>query len=159
MIKLSIAAMAHYLHATPEKQLALLRKTKYPSPGLMAQLRYYVPAREVIAAYHRRELSDEQLEARIATLRAEAKSALRPLHAKLMNTADVLERYLAQQGNRRLTLSRTQTWDHVQCGVRVTATPTMIASEHGLARLIFLQFGRTPNKRWMDLVAQLAYEV
>lgn len=159
MIKLSVNAMAAYLRTTPEKQRALLRDYKYPSPAMQARLRYYTEARATIAAYHRGDVSLEEVEAKVATLRAEAKGAQEPIKTELTSRAAVIERYLAHQGHRRLELLTSQSWDLVRSDVQVTASPTMFAREHDALRIIFLQFGRSVEKPHLKLVAELAFEV
>jgi hypothetical protein len=158
MIKLSVRAMAQYLASDEAARLQLLRERKYLAPESVARARFYSEARTSITAYHRGALSRDMLEARVTTMRQEARYSSPFQKAELLNNADVLERYLYYQGRRTLELAPPLTADLVRSDVQVTVRPSLFAIEDEDRRLIFLELREKSSWATMRFIAELAYE-
>lgn len=159
MIKLSVRAMAQYLAADETAKMELLRTQKYPGPEMLARSRFYDESRTSISAFHRGEFARDEIDARIAALRTEARHADRWSRSEFTSNADVLERYMYHQAHRSLQLQRRPTADLVRSDVRITARPTLFTTENGERRLIFLELSENIDKATMRLLAELAFEV
>lgn len=158
MIKLSIRAIAQYLTSDPAARLQLLRDRKYLQPESIARARFYAEARTSITAYHRGALSRDMIEARVTTMRQEARYAT-PFHScELVHNADVLERYLYYQSHRRLELAPPPTADLVRSDVEIAVRPSLFAMEDGERRLIFLELREHTSRAMMRVMAEIAYE-
>lgn len=159
MIKLSVREMAHYLVSDEAARLQLLRKRKYLNLETMARAQFYSKSRHAITAYHRGGLSRDALEAKIITMRQEARHA-NPFRAtELLSNADVLERYIYYQGHRSLKLAPPPAADLVKSGVEVRVRPSLFAIEDDhQRRLIFLEVREACNLSAMRVIAELAYE-
>ena len=158
MIKLSVRFVARYLVANEATKTELLVTQKYPRPEMLARSRFYSEARTTISAFHRGTTTRDEIDARIAALRTEARHADRWSRSELVSNADVLERYMYQQGHRLLQLEARPTDDLVRSDVRVTARPTLFAIENGKRRLIFLELSENCDKAMKRVLAQLAFE-
>jgi len=158
MIKLSVRAIAQYLVSDPAGRLQLLRDRKFLAPESVARARFYSEARTSITAYHRGALSRDMIEARIGTMRREARHATSSQSCELLNNADVLERYLYYQGHRELELAPPPTADLVRSDVEIAVRPSLFAIEHGERRLIFLELRERPRRTMMRILAELAFE-
>jgi hypothetical protein len=159
MIKISIKVLALYLRANPTEQQALLRRQKYPLPEQLTPLRYHNRARSLIAAHHRGDLSLEQLESAIVTMRGEARGTSRFLAAELRSNAEVIANWVAHQAHRALVVSASRPFEMRRTDVELTAKPNLTATEHDERRLIFFMFGNDVAADHMRQVAQLAFEV
>lgn len=158
MIKLSVRAIAQYLVSDPATRLQLLRDRKFLAPESIARARFYSEARTSITAFHRGALSRDMVEARIGTMRREARYANPTRSCELTNNADVLERYLYYQGHRELELAPPPTADLVRSDVLIAVRPSLFAMEGGERRLIFLELREQPRRAAMRIIAQLAFE-
>jgi hypothetical protein len=156
MITIPIKVLARYLRANPTEQQALLRDQKYPPPDLLTALRYHNRARSIIPALHRRDLSLEQVEASIASMRAEAKGANPFSRAELVSNADIVKNWIAHHAHRHLLLTGERLFELRRTDVEVTAKPSIVATEHAFRRLIFFAFGTKTGAPYMRLLAQLA---
>src|SRR5258706_13929411 len=125
MIKLSVRAMAQYLTSNEEARMQLLRERKYLVPESIARARFYAEARTSITAYHRGALSRDSIEAKISAMRQEARYSNPFVSSALHNNADVLERYLYYQGNRRLELAPPLAADLVRSDVEIAVRPPL----------------------------------
>jgi hypothetical protein len=151
--------MARYLAGDEATKVELLQAQKYPRPEMLARSRFYGESRRSISALHSGVHTSDEIDARIAVLRAEARHADRWSRSELLANADVLELYIYHQGHRSLQLQRQPTADLVRSDVRVTARPTLFAFENDERRLIFLELGERSDKATMRPLAQLAFEV
>jgi len=159
MIKLSVRDMAQYLASDGPARLQLLRERKHVAADAIARARYYSTSRTSIAAYHRGALSRDAVEARIATMRVEARYTGPLQRSELLNNADVLERYLYYQGHRTLHLAPSPAADLVRYDVEIRVRPSLFAIEDDdQRRLIFLELREKPSRVAMRLIAELAYE-
>lgn len=158
MIKLSVRAIAQYLVSDEADRLALLRERKYVSADAIGRARFYAEARRSITAYHRGALSRDMVEARIVTMRDEARYRLPQARVELLHNADVLERYLYYQGGRALELAPPPTADLVRGEVEIAVRPSLFAMEDGERRLIFLELREQSNRALMRVLAELAFE-
>jgi len=158
MIKLSVRAIAQYLASDDAARLQLLRERKYVSADSIGRARFYSEARRSITAFHRGALSRDMIEARIVTMRQEAKYRLPQARVELLHNADVLERYLYYQGGRALELSPPPTADLVRGDVEIAVRPSLFATEDGEPRLIFLELREQSNRAMMRVLAELAFE-
>lgn len=158
MIRLSVRAMAQYLVSDQPARLQLLRERKYLGPESIGRARFYSEARTSIAAYHRGALSRDMIEARIVTMRREARYANPFSRSELLNNADVLERYLYYQGHRELALAPPPAADLVRSEVEITVRPSLFALEGEDRRLIFLELREKSSRVMMRAVAELAFE-
>lgn len=159
MIKLSARVMVQYLAADEALKIEILQAQKYPRPEMLARSRFYGESRRVISGFHSGVHTAEEIDARIAALRSEARHADRWSRSEFAANADVLERYMYHQGHRALQLLRRPTADLVRNDVRVTARPTLFAIENDERRLIFLELSESSDKIAMRLLAQLAFEI
>ncbi|HEY6176487.1 MAG TPA: hypothetical protein VIX73_18655 [Kofleriaceae bacterium] len=151
MIKLSVRAIAQYLVSDPATRLQLLRDRKFIAPESIARARFYSEARTSITAYHRGALSRDMIEARVVSMRREARYANPSQSCELMHNADVLERYLYYQGHRELELAPPPTADLVRSDVVIAVRPSLFAIEHGERRLIFLELREAPRRAAMRI--------
>jgi hypothetical protein len=159
MIKLSVRDMAQYLVSDEAARLQLLRERKYNAPDAVARARFYSESRTSIAAYHRGALSRDAIEAKILTMRYEAKYSNPLPRAELLSNADVLERYLYYQGHRDLCLAPPPAADLVRGDVEIRVRPSLFAIEDdSWRRLIFLELREKPNPAAMRAIAELAFE-
>ena len=159
MIKLSVRDMAQYLVSDEAARLQLLRERKYNALDGGARARFYSESRVSIAAYHRGALSRDAIEAKIVTMRYEAKFSNPLPRAELLSNADVLERYLYYQGHRDLRLAPPPAADLVRGEVEIRVRPSLFAIEDdSWRRLIFLELREQPNPAAMRAIAELAYE-
>jgi hypothetical protein len=159
MIKLSVREMAQYLVSDEATRLQLLRKRKYLDLESMAGAQFYSRSRSSIAAYHRGALSRDALEAKVITLRQEAKYSNPFRAAELFDNADILERYLYYQGHRTLHLAPPPAADLVKNGVEVRVRPSLFAIEdEDQRRLIFLELHESSSLAAMRVIAELAFE-
>jgi hypothetical protein len=158
MIKLSVRAIAQYLVSDPATRLQLLRDRKFLAPESIARARFYSEARTSITAYHRGALSRDMIEARVGTMRREARHANPSQSCELLHNADVLERYLYYQGHRELELAPPPTADLVRSDVSIAVRPSLFAIERGERRLIFLELREQPRRMVMRIIAELAFE-
>jgi hypothetical protein len=160
MIKLSVREIAQYLVSDEAARLQLLRERKFAAPEAMARARFYSASRTSIAAYHRGGLSRDALEARISTMRQDARCvAAASARSELINNADVLERYLYYQGHRALQLAPPPAADLVRADVEVRVRPSLFAIEDDdRRRLIFLELREKPSRTAMRIIAELAFE-
>jgi hypothetical protein len=158
MIKLSVRAIAQYLVSDPAARLQLLRDRKFLAPESVARARFYAEARTSITAYHRSALSRDMIEARIGTMRREARHASSQRSIELFNNADVLERYLYYQGHRELELAPPPTADLVRSDIVIAVRPSLFAMDGGERRLIFLELREQPRRAMMRVIAELAFE-
>ena len=159
MIRLSIRDMAQYLVSDEAARLHLLRERKYNGLDGGARARFYSESRTSIAAYHRGALSRDAVEAKILTMRYEAKYSNPLPRAELLSNADVLERYLYYQGHRDLHLAPPPAADLVRAGVEIRVRPSLFAIEDdNVRRLIFLELREKPNPAAMRVIAELAFE-
>jgi hypothetical protein len=159
MIKLSVREMAQYLVSDEAARFQLLRKRKYLNLETMARAQFYSKSRSAIAAYHRGAFSRDAIEAKVVTMRQEARYA-NPFRAtELLSNADVLERYLYYQGHRSLQLAPAPAADLVKSDVEVRVRPSLFAIEdNDQRRLIFLELREACNLSAMRVTAELAYE-
>jgi hypothetical protein len=158
MIKLSVRAMAKYLVSDEPARIQLLREQKYMAPEAIARARFYSEARTTIARYHRGTASRDTIEARIISMRQEARYSNPNLRSELVNNADVLERYLYYQGNRALDLAPPPTAELVRSGVEVRVQPSLFGLEDDTRRLIFLELRERCSPSAMRVIAELAFE-
>lgn len=159
MIKLSVRDMAQYIVSDEAARLHLLRERKYHALDGGARARFYSESRTSIAAYHRGALSRDAVEAKILTMRYEAKFSNPLPRAELLSNADVLERYLYYQGHRDLHLAPPPTADLVRGDVEICVRPSLFAIEDDRSRrLIFLELREKPNPAAMRVIAELAFE-
>lgn len=158
MIKLSVRAMAQYLVLDEAARLQLLRERKYRAPESTARARFYSEARTSISAYHRGAISRDTIEARIITMRREARYCNPSLSTELLSNADVLERYLYYQGHRTLELAPPPTADLVRSDVEIAVRPSLFGIEEDDRRLIFLELRERPIAPAMRIIAELAFE-
>jgi hypothetical protein len=159
MIRLSVREMAQYLVSDEVNRLQLLRERKYLAPEAVARARFYSESRTAIAAYHRGALSREVIEARIVTMRQDARYSNPGLRSELLNNADVLERYLYYQGHRSLSLAPPPAADLVRSEVEIRVRPSLFAiEEDDRRRLIFLELREKSSPAAMRTIAELAFE-
>jgi hypothetical protein len=159
MIRLSDREMAQYLISDETDRLRLLRARKYIAPEAVARAQFYAEARTSIWAYHRGSLSRDMVEARIRTMRAEAKHANPFQRSELLNNAIVLDRYLHHQGRRTLDLAPTLATSLVKGDVEIAIRPTMFAIEdENTRRIIFLELRENSSPEMMRMIAELAFE-
>jgi hypothetical protein len=159
MIRLSVRDMAQYLVSDEAARLHLLRERKYNGLDGGARARFYSESRTSIAAYHRGALSRDAVEAKILTMRYEAKYSNPLPRAELLSNADVLERYLYYQGHRDLHLAPPPAADLVRAGVEIRVRPSLFAIEDdNVRRLIFLELREKPHPAAMRVIAELAFE-
>jgi hypothetical protein len=158
MIKLSVRDMAQYLVSDEAARLQLLRERKHNDPDAVTRARFYSESRTSIAAYHRGALSRDAIEAKIITMRYEAKYTNPLPRAELLSNADVLERYMYYQGHRDLRLAPPPAADLVRGDVEIRVRPSLFAIEDDSSRrLIFLELREKPNPAAMRVIAELAY--
>jgi hypothetical protein len=159
MIKLSVREMAQYLVSDEAARLQLLRERKYLAPEAIARARFYSESRTTIAAYHRGALGRDAIEARISTMRQDARYANPCQRSELLNNADVLERYMYYQGHRTLHLAPAPAADLVRSDVEIRVRPSLFAIEDDdRRRLIFLELRERPVAPAMRAIAELAFE-
>jgi hypothetical protein len=159
MIRLSVRDMAQYLVSDEAARLHLLRERKYTGLDGGARARFYSESRTSISAYHRGALSRDAVEAKIVTMRYEAKYSNPLPRAELLGNADVLERYMYYQGHRELRLAPPPAADLVRGEVEIRVRPSLFAIEDDSARrLIFLELREKPNAPAMRAIAELAFE-
>lgn len=158
MIKLSVRAMAKYLVSDEPARLQLLREQKYLAPEAIARARFYSEARTTIARYHRGTASRDTIEARIVSMRQEARYSNPNLRCELVNNADVLERYLYYQGHRALDLAPPPTAELVRSDVEVRVQPSLFGIENEDRRLIFLELREKCSPSTMRIIAELAFQ-
>jgi hypothetical protein len=159
MIRLSVRDMAQYLVSDEAARLHLLRERKYNALDGGARARFYSESRTSIAAFHRGALSRDAIEAKILTMRYEAKYSNALPRAELLSNADVLERYMYYQGHRELRLAPPPAADLVRGEVEIRVRPSLFAVEEDSARrLIFLELREKPNLAAMRVIAELAFE-
>lgn len=159
MIRLSVRDMAQYLVSDEAARLQLLRERKYHALDGGARARFYSESRTSIAAYHRGALSRDSIEAKIVTMRYEAKFCNPLPRAELVSNADVLERYLYYQGHRDLRLAPPPAADLVHGEVEIRVRPSLFAIEDdSWRRLIFLELREKPHPAAMRVIAELAFE-
>ena len=159
MIKLSVRDMAQYLVSDEAAQLQLLRERKFNAPEAIARARFYSESRTSIAAYHRGALSRDSIEAKIVTMRQDARYSNPLPRAELLSNADVLERYLYYQGHRELRLAPPPAADLVRSDVEIRVRPSLFAIEDDdWRRLIFLELREKPSPPAMRIIAELAFE-
>jgi hypothetical protein len=159
MIKLSVREIAQYLVSDEPARWQLLRERKYHAPEAIARARFYAESRISISAYHRGGLSRDALEARIMTMRQEARYSNACQRSELLNNADVLERYMYYQGHRELSLAPAPAADLVRGDVEIRVRPSLFAIEDDdRRRLIFLEMREKPSPAAMRLIAELAFE-
>jgi hypothetical protein len=159
MIRLSVRDMAQYLVSDEAARLQLLRERKYHALDGGARARFYSESRTSIAAYHRGALSRDAIEAKIVTMRYEAKFCNPLPRAELLSNADVLERYLYYQGHRDLRLAPPPAADLVRGSVEIRVRPSLFAIEDdSWRRLIFLELREKPHPAAMRVIAELAFE-
>jgi hypothetical protein len=159
MIRLSVRDMAQYLVSDEAARLHLLRERKYNALDGGARARFYSESRTSIAAFHRGALSRDAVEAKIVTMRYEAKYSNPLPRAELLGNADVLERYMYYQGHRELRLAPPPAADLVRGEVEIRVRPSLFAIEDDSARrLIFLELREKPNAPAMRVIAELAFE-
>ncbi|HEX3761292.1 MAG TPA: hypothetical protein VHW23_21500 [Kofleriaceae bacterium] len=151
--------MAQYLVSDEAARLQLLRERKYHALDGGARARFYSESRTSIAAYHRGALSRDAIEAKIVTMRYEAKFCNPLPRAELISNADVLERYLYYQGHRDLRLAPPPATDLVRGDVEIRVRPSLFAIEDdSWRRLIFLELREKPHPAAMRVIAELAFE-
>ena len=159
MIRLSVREIAKYLVSDEVERLQLLRERKYHAPEAVARARFYSEARTSISAYHRGTLGRDAIEARILTMRQEARHANPMVRTELVNNADVLERYLYYQGHRTLQLAPAPTADLVRFDVEIRVRPSLFAiDDDDQRRLIFLELREKPSPATLRVIAELAFE-
>jgi hypothetical protein len=159
MIRLSVRDMAQYLVSDEAARLHLLRERKYNALDGGARARFYSESRTSIAAFHRGALSRDAVEAKIVTMRYEAKYSNALPRAELLSNADVLERYMYYQGHRELRLAPPPAADLVRGEVEIRVRPSLFAIEEDSARrLIFLELREKPNLAAMRVISELAFE-
>jgi len=159
MIKLSVLEMAQYIVSDEAARVQLLRERKYLASERIVRARFYSEARTSIAAYHRGALSRDMIEAKVATMRQEARYANPFLKAELYNNAAVLELYLYYQGHRALALAPPLAADLVRGDVEIRVRPSLFAIEDDdQRRLIFLELRDRPRPPAMRIIAELAFE-
>lgn len=159
MIKLSVREMAQYLVSDEAARLQLLRERKYMAPEAIVRARFYSESRTSIAAYHRGALSRDAIEAKVITMREEARYCNPFQRSELLNNADVLERYLYYQGHRELCLAPPPAADLVRSDVEIRVRPSLFAIEDDdRRRLIFLELRDKPSPTAMRIIAELAFE-
>ena len=158
MIKLSVRAIAQYLVSDEAARLQLLRERKFVSADSIGRARFYSEARRSITAYHRGALSRDMVEARIVTMREEARYRLPQARTELLHNADVLERYLYYQGGRAFELAPPPTADLVRGDLEIAVRPSLFATEDGERRLIFLELREQTDRAMMRVLAELAFE-
>lgn len=158
MIKLSVREIAQYIVSDDAARLQLLRERKHATPESIARARYYAESRISISAYHRGVLSRDMIEARIDTMREEARYANPFRSSELLNNAIVLERYLYCQGHRALELAPPLAATLVRSDVEIVVRPSLFAIEGEDRRLIFLELREKFTPSMMRIVAELAFE-
>src|ERR1043166_4924129 len=159
MIKLTVRTMAQYLVSDTAERLRLLQESKYHDADSVARARFYSEARTSIAAFHRGAVSREVIEARIASMRQDARHANLFARAELLNNAAVLERYMYYQGRRELALAPPLAADLVRGDVKITVRPSLFAIEDDdERRLIFLELRERASPSTLQVIAELAYE-
>lgn len=159
MIRLSVREMAQYLVADDAARLQLLRERKFLSVEAIARARFYAESRTSIAAYHRGALSRDAVEAKIVTMRHQARFSNAFVRAELLSNADVLERYLYYQGNRTLHLAPPLAADLVRGDVEIRVRPSLFAIDgDDQRRLIFLELRDKASPSALRAIAELAFE-
>jgi hypothetical protein len=159
MIKMSVREMAQYLVSNEAARVQLIREHKCFAPDAVARARFYSESRTAISAYHRGALSRDAIEARILTMRHEARHSNPLVRSELLNNADVMERYLYYQGHRSLQLAPPPAADLVSGGVEIRVRPSLFAIEDDeVRRLIFLELREKPSMAAMRVMAELAFE-
>lgn len=130
MIKIPIKVMARFLRSSPRNQSLLLRNHKYQPPDLQTALRYHRIARSTIMRLLRREVSLEEVEAEVASMRSEAEDAPGFVSTRLISNADIIGNWIAKQAHRHLEIQSACPFELRRLDVEVTATPNIFLGDH-----------------------------